>query len=164
MSIHRRLVMTAAAVLACAAAGGGLAVAQGGASKHRGRHSSAHLKHHKRASHRGRLRSTAGAGARAERLGRHRRHQRLTAPRRRRHERVGERRRGAERCERARREERRECTGGGFRRALRSCDFDDVPRAVLREASPELREDCAERAEAATPEIPTTTEVANFAG
>jgi hypothetical protein len=35
---------------------------------------------------------------------------------------------------------------------------------VLREASPELREDCAERAEAATPEIPTTTEVANFAG
>ena len=32
MSIHRRLVLTAAAVLACAAAGGGLALAQGGAS------------------------------------------------------------------------------------------------------------------------------------
>ena len=32
MGIHRRLVLTAAAVLACAAAGGGLALAQGGAS------------------------------------------------------------------------------------------------------------------------------------
>ena len=161
MSIHRRLVMTAAAVLACAAAGGGLAIAQGGTSGHRGKHSITHLRHHKRALHR---HSAARAGGRADRLGRHRHRRAVSLRRHRHHHPIVGHRRGARRCARPG-DERGECRGRAVRRALHSCDFDDVSADVVSDASPELREDCAgSESSEATTEVAPTTEAANFAG
>jgi hypothetical protein len=146
MSIHRRLVLTAAAVLACAAAGGGIAIAQGGSSGHRSRHAGAHTRHHKRFGHRAHSRSRAHARAHAHAHG-----QRV--------------RRGESRCER-RRLEGRECRGRAVRRAIHRCDFDDLSRDQRSDLSEEARERCGvpESNETVAPEVLSTTEAANFAG
>lgn len=149
MSIQRRLVMTAAAVLACAVAGGGIAIAQGGRSGHRSRHPSAHMRHHQRFAHRGRSRSAAHATARGERA--------------RRGERV---RRAERRCGGSGRLVHGDCRSRAVRRAIHRCDLDDVSRDTRGDLSREVRERCglAESSEEAAQVVPTTTEAANFAG
>ena len=182
MSIHRRLVMTAAAVLACAAAGGGLAVAQGGLSgnSRQCRHS---LRSHGRRSgarlHR--VRSCSGSASLRSRGHRHRSDSGARSRGRRHHSGSGSeargrghhhgsglrsRRIGVDRMHRGRGERRR-----------RRCDSDDP----LRDRDDAFRRDdtirggdCreAESGEAenveteATVEAPSSvaTEVANFAG
>lgn len=153
MSIHRRLLMTAVAVLACAAAGGGIAIAQGSTSGHKSRHSIARLRHEKRVAQRVR-RGAVGRGERGRRF-RHRRH---TG--------AGERRPGDREtgCGAKRGHAFRVCRRAV--RAARDCDFDDVPRHLHNDAIMDARQECAEseRSGQAAPAAPATTETANFAG
>lgn len=166
MGIHRRLVMTAAAVLACAVAGGGLAAAQSGHSgkSRQARHS---LKSHVRRSGARRHRGHSGSGAALRSRRRH--HHSGSAP--------GHRFRGHRHHAGSRSERRGDDRGWRGERRRRRCDGDDPFSDRDDAASRDDRfrgDDCSEaesgEVEGAeteeTVEAPSSvaTEAANFAG